>query len=283
VVDVWVSGSDAAGNPFDTLGNSLATPIASWPLALLGPSLDLSHDDTVLSWNNPSPVEGEAVYLEIQALNQGGKGEVAYVLQRAVEGGFWAEVVRVDLVATAGGLTEAQLATVADVGEGESVEYRLLILVDEVEMDRRTVDPLIVKGETVRDGDALAQQASESTFAIVLYIVALVSLSLAMWMLVLNRRIRTEGLEGGLTDETQSVVDEMSAPKVVPEFADAAKVAPMPVQPAAPTAPAATAPAQPVAPGQRPPPPLPPTGLPEGWTQDQWNHFGWQYVESMKK
>jgi hypothetical protein len=175
------------------------------------------------------------------------------------------------------------LATVADVGEGESVEYRLLILVDEVEMDRRTVDPLIVKGETVRDGDALAQQASESTFAIVLYIVALVSLSLAMWMLVLNRRIRTEGLEGGLTDETQSVVDEMSAPKVVPEFADAAKVAPMPVQPAAPTAPAATAPAQPVAPGQRPPPPLPPTGLPEGWTQDQWNHFGWQYVESMKK
>ena len=145
-------------------------------------------------------------------------------------------------------------------------------------MDRRTVDPLIVKGETVRDGDALAQQASESTFAIVLYIVALVSLSLAMWMLVLNRRIRTEGLEGGLTDETQSVVDDMTAPKIVPEFGDAAKVAPLPAQPAAPPAPA-----QPAAPGQRPPPPLPPTGLPEGWTQDQWNHFGWQYVESMKK
>ena len=283
VVDVWVSGSDAAGNPFDTLDNSLATPIASWPLALLGPSLDLSHDDTVLSWSNPSPVEGEAVYLEVQVLNQGGKGDVAYVLQKAVEGGFWAEVVRVDLVATAGGLTEAQMATVADVGEGESVEYRMLILVDEVEMDRRTVDPLIVKGETVRDGDALAQQASESTFAIVLYIVALVSLSLAMWMLVLNRRIRTEGLEGGLTDETQSVVDEMSAPKILPEFGDASKAAPMPAQPAAPPAPAEPAPAQPAAPGQRPPPPLPPTGLPEGWTQDQWNHFGWQYVESMKK
>ena len=31
------------------------------------------------------------------------------------------------------------------------------------------------------------------------------------------------------------------------------------------------------------PPPLPPTGLPEGWTQEQWNHFGWQYVESMMK
>ena len=79
------------------------------------------------------------------------------------------------------------------------------------EMDRRTVDPLIVKGETVRDGDALAQQASESTFAIVLYLVALLSLSLAMWMLVMNRRIRTEGLEGGISDETQSVVDEMNS------------------------------------------------------------------------
>ena len=102
-------------------------------------------------------------------------------------------------------------------------------------------------------------------------------------MLVLNRRIRTEGLEGGLTDETQSVVDEMSAPKILPEFGDASKAAPMPAQPAAPPAPAEPAPAQPAAPGQRPPPPLPPTGLPEGWTQDQWNHFGWQYVESMKK
>ena len=30
--------------------------------------------------------------------------------------------------------------------------------------------------------------------------------------------------------------------------------------------------------------PLPPTGLPEGWTQEQWNHFGWQYIDgfSMK-
>ena len=35
VVDVWVSGSDDAGNPFDTMDNSLLTPIASWPLALL--------------------------------------------------------------------------------------------------------------------------------------------------------------------------------------------------------------------------------------------------------
>ena len=31
----------------------------------------------------------------------------------------------------------------------------------------------------------------------------------------------------------------------------------------------------------RAPPPIPPTGLPQGWTQEQWNHFGWQYVDAM--
>jgi hypothetical protein len=277
VVDVWVSGSDEAGNPFDTMDNSIDAPIASWPLALVGPLMELGHEASVLSWSNPSPVEGEAVTLDISVLNQGGKGDVAFVLQRAVEGGFWAEVVRVDVVASAGGTSEARLATVADVTQGQSVEYRVVILVDEVEMDRRTVDPLIVKGETVRDGEALAQQAAESTFTIVLYLIALVSLSLAMWMLVMNRRIRTDILEGGVVDETEAVMEEMSSGKSLPTIESAvpppAAVAPVPAQPAQPAPAVAAQPA---------PPPLPPTGLPEGWTQDQWNHFGWQYVESLK-
>ena len=280
VVDVWVSGSDEAGNPFDTLDNSIDAPIASWPLALVGPLMELGHEESVLSWSNPSPVEGEAVTLDISVLNQGGKGDVAFVLQRAVEGGFWAEVVRVDVVASAGGTSEASLATVADVTQGQSVEYRVIILVDEVEMDRRTVDPLIVKGETIRDGEALAQQAAESTFTIVLYLIALVSLSLAMWMLVMNRRIRTDILEGGAVDETEAVMEEMSSGKSLPTIEQSAPppaaVAPAPAQRAQPAQPAPAAAAQPA------PPPLPPTGLPEGWTQDQWNHFGWQYVESLK-
>ena len=276
VVDIWVSGSDEAGNPFDTMDNSIDAPIASWPLALVGPSMDLGHEDSILSWSNPSPVEGEGVTLDVSVRNQGGKGDVAFVLQRAVEGGFWAEVARVDVVASAGGMTEAQLPTAADVSEGETVEYRMLVLVDEVEMDRRTVDPLIVKGETVRDADALAQQAAESTFAIVLYLVALVSLSLAMWMLVMNRRIRTQELEGGAVDATDDVIEEMDAGKAIPSIEAAAPVATAPEP--QPTAAPATAPS-----GQRAPPPLPPTGLPDGWTQDQWNHFGWQFVESMLK
>jgi hypothetical protein len=281
VVDVWVSGSDAAGNPFDTIDNSINTPIASWPLALVGPSMDFSHEDTRLSWSNPSPVEGSAVNLNVMVLNQGGKGDVAFVLQRAVEGGFWAEVARSDVVASAGGLTETQLPTMADVSPGETVEYRILVLVDEVEMDRRTVDPLIVKGETVRDGDALAQQASESTFAIVLYLVAIVSLSFAMWMLVMTRRMKVEELEGGVTDEAESVLEDLNQAKNVPDvFLGDSQAENTPTVAAAEPV---TAPAQASTSQQRPPPPLPPTGLPEGWTQEQWNHFGWQYVESMMK
>ena len=30
-----------------------------------------------------------------------------------------------------------------------------------------------------------------------------------------------------------------------------------------------------------PGPPLPPTGLPEGWTMEQWGHYGHQYMQSM--
>ena len=285
VVDVWVSGSDEAGNPFDTMDNSLATPIASWPLALVGPLMDLSHDASTLSWSNPSPIEGASVTLDVSVLNQGGKGDVAFVLQRAVEGGFWAEVARADVVASAGGISEAQLPTLADVNQGETVEYRVLVLVDEVEMDRRTVDPLIVKGETVRDGDALAQQAAESTFTIVLYLIAIVSLSLAMWMLVMNRRIRSEALEDGLVDETAAVMEELNAGKALPAIGEPTPTPSPSASPAPVNAPVAAEPvkASIAVEGERPPPPLPPTGLPEGWTQDQWNHFGWQYVESMMK
>ena len=44
--------------------------------------------------------------------------------------------------------------------------------------------------------------------------------------------------------------------------------APVPVQPVAPIIPAAG-------------PPLPPGGLPAGWTMEQWNYYGQQYLDRM--
>jgi len=181
------------------------------------------------------------------------------------------------------------LPTIANGQVGDSMEFRLLVLVDEVEMDRKSIDPVLIKEQTIRDGEALAQQAQEGTFSIVLYVIALLSLSMAMWLLVVNRRIRQAELDGPSEDQTEEVLEEMSLSKSLPAI-DSNIPPPMGLnmgsQPAmAPTQTIAPAP-QPIAPqstGTRAPPPLPPTGLPTGWTQDQWNHFGWQYVEAMKK
>ena len=278
MVDVWVSGSDSAGNPFDTTGNSIYEPIASWSLALLGPSIDLNAATSSFSWDDPSPIAQQAVNLDFEVRNLGGKGDVSLVLQRAVEGGFWENIARVDIVATAGGELTGSLPTIADADVGDSIEFRLVVLVDEVEMDRTSLDPLFIKEQTIRDGKALVQQAQEGTFSIVLYIVALLSLSMAMWLLVMNRRIREGELDAGVEDQTEEVLESLQTSKMLPAI-DQDLPPPSGLtlpQPSVSPAPAVAAPV-------KAPPPLPPTGLPEGWTLDQWNHFGWQYVESMKK
>ncbi|MDP6866656.1 MAG: hypothetical protein QGG62_06935 [Candidatus Poseidoniaceae archaeon] len=146
-------------------------------------------------------------------------------------------------------------------------------------MDRYNVDPLIVKKETVRDGDALSQQASDGQFAIFMYLVAIASLSAFLWMLVMYRKIKY-GEEEFEIDQTDAVDEEMEA-KTVPELKlDPAIPVPSPVPAPAPQAAIAPPLAQPDPRGVAP---LPPTGLPEGWTQEQWNHFGWKYIEGFSK
>jgi hypothetical protein len=93
-----------------------------------------------------------------------------------------------------------------------------------------------------------------------------------MYLLVMNRRIREGELESGAEDQTEEVLEELENGKMLPAIDSNLPAPSVTVQPTA-------VPAAPV----KAPPPLPPTGLPEGWTLDQWNHFGWQYVESMKK
>ncbi|HJL97059.1 MAG TPA: hypothetical protein QF401_02800, partial [Candidatus Poseidoniaceae archaeon] len=259
MVDVWVSGSDSAGNPFNTLGNTLLQPIASWPLALLGPSIDLNAATSSFSWDDPSPITQQSVGLDFEVRNLGGKGDVSFILQRAVEGGFWEDSSRVDLVATAGAVVAGKLPTVANVEAGENIEFRLLVLVDEVEMDRKTLDPLLVKGETIRDGEALALQAKQGTFSIVLYLIALLSLSLAMWLLVMNRRIREGELEGGASDQTSEVLDELNHSKALPVIDGNIPPPPGLMIPPPQAVPAPIAQATPSA-ATPAPPPIPPTG-----------------------
>ena len=82
------------------------------------------------------------------------------------------------------------------------------------------------------------------------------------------RRIR-RGEDVDESDQTAEVIGEMDA-KMVPEIQQAAAVTPIHSIPPTPQ------------PAVSVTPPLPPTGLPEGWTMEQWNHYGHQYLQNSK-
>jgi hypothetical protein len=292
VVDVWISGSDESGNPFDIYFNSVDEPYASWNLALLGPSFNLNTDTTSLIWDEPSPITGQQVNMVVKAKNSGGKGDVAFVLQRLIVGGNWAEISTVELEAGAGTDIQASLGAIADVEAGEQIEFRVLVLVDGVEMDRRTVDPLIVKHQTSRDADALKEQASEDQFTIILFVIAMLSVGFGVYTMIMSRRIlRDEEFEE--SDQTAEVLADINS-KTLPEidmslppppglvFPPPNTLAgnlPAPIPP--PLAPAGVDTAEEDAEESRGEPPIPPSGLPDGWSQDQWEHFGWQYLDAL--
>jgi cytoskeletal protein RodZ len=98
-----------------------------------------------------------------------------------------------------------------------------------------------------------------------MYLIALAAMSYAVWTMIQIRRIRRgdEEIEG---DQTAEVIEDMMDGKEVPNVPEIS------------VPPTAHAPPEPA---NQPPPPLPPTGLPEGWTEDQWQHYGHQYVASM--
>ena len=291
MVDVWVSGSDAAGNPFDTTSNTVVTPFATWPLALIGPSIDLETTSAV--WDDPSPAPKSAAVLDIQATNEGGSGEIAFVLQRRQDAGFWAEIAREDLTASAASDVQVQLSVMADGEVGDRLEHRLLLLVDGVEADRVPLAPLLLTEEVARDGDALREDIGEQRFSLFLYVITMMSLSAAVWMLVVYRRM-AYGDEGVASeDQTKAVMAEMSeSPKALPELADLPPPPGLNIESSTPLPPGLNMPAPTPVVEATPPaptyttddprglPPKPPTGLPAGWTEEQWAHYGWSYLDA---
>ena len=95
-----------------------------------------------------------------------------------------------------------------------------------------------------------------------MYLIALVSMSFA----VDNGQIRRirRGEEVDESDQTAEVIENMDT-KMVPEIKQARRD---PVQ---------NAPLPPQGAGALHS--LPPTGLPDGWTMEQWNHYGHQYLQ----
>ena len=101
-----------------------------------------------------------------------------------------------------------------------------------------------------------------------MYLIALGSMSFAVWTMVQMRRIR-RGEQLDESDQTAEVIENMEG-KMVPEIQQSAAATPLQNTPQS----------QPALDGVTPP--LPPTGLPEGWTMEQWNHYGHQYLQNIK-
>ena len=140
-------------------------------------------------------------------------------LQELVDGGFWATVSAVEVQATTGTSLSISLPVVANAPAGSSIDHRVMVLVDGVEMDRRSVDSLLVKQETIRDGEALSEQLSTDVFSVTLFIIALGSVSFALYAMVLRRRMLAPETEEALADQTAVVLEDMNASKPVPELA----------------------------------------------------------------
>ena len=91
IVDVWVTGADRAGNPYENIANSELQPFDSWRLVRVGPSIDLPS--SLIRWSEPSPVGGENVTLSIEGLNDiGEEGMVQFQIQKEINPGIWDDV-----------------------------------------------------------------------------------------------------------------------------------------------------------------------------------------------
>ncbi|MBT05255.1 MAG: hypothetical protein CMA92_05785 [Euryarchaeota archaeon] len=291
-VDIWLTGSDFAGNSFDSILNSPEHPFATWDLALLGPNIDLSHSQSIIKWSNPSPNVGDELSLSIQALNQGSKGEVKFVLESLDLSNNWFEVSNLSIIVNPESTFYSSIQYSVENSVSDSIEFRLLVYLGDVEMDRITIEPLLVKDEVIRDGEALAKQAGDELFGVTLFLIALISLSFGLWMLVVSRRMK---LEGGMlddpADQTEEVEQQDSQYKQLPDLDLQKPIQTIPQSSSIPS-PSATIPMLNSVPQITMPPqenvnsniaPLPPTGLPAGWTMEQWEHYGWKYIEALTK
>ena len=118
-----------------------------------------------------------------------------------------------------------------------------------------------------------------------------------MWMLIIYRRMQSSQDEMA-EDQTSIVKDEMET-KALPEILAPSinpEQTPLPIPSGLAIPPGITLPPPQVtvpipepAPqvaqvkdsdDPRGNPPIPPSGLPDGWTLEQWNHYGWKYLDT---
>ncbi|MEE2759252.1 MAG: hypothetical protein VYA86_04660 [Candidatus Thermoplasmatota archaeon] len=205
MVDVWVTGSDEAGNPYLAENNTENSPLTQWRLIRVGPDINLRGEQTEISWDNPSPVGGDVARLSIQGVNENDQsGEITFILLEEISADRWVEVSDAETIVMlepmANWTTTLELQT-QEVDESQIHRYQLIARDRHIDIDWVTIEPIEVKPHTARDGEALSQQIDESRGLFVLYIIAVASLCFGVSMLVLYRREK----QAGLDDEMDSL------------------------------------------------------------------------------
>tara|TARA_Y100001954_G_C15789569_1_gene594320 strand:+ start:147 stop:764 length:618 start_codon:yes stop_codon:yes gene_type:complete len=203
--------------------------------------------------------------------NNGNSGEVGFVLQHLSESGEWNLAAEGNTTIKSGDSAKVSLDVLANGEPGDYLQYRLLLIESGVEKDRMSLPPLLIKESVIRDGAALGTQISEYSFAVVMFVITLLAMSFGVYQMVIIRRIR----RGEDVSQTEEIETEYE--KSVPDLAAAAVIEsdlypPLPVGNPNPVM------LQPTS--QMPP--LPNGQLPPGWTMEQWQHYGQQYLDSLR-
>ncbi len=301
LIDVWITGSDEAGNPYLAGNNTESSPLETWRLVRVGPIIDLRAADTLVSWSDPSPTGGNNATLFVNGNNPGTEsGEVTFVLLENFDNGQWLQVPDVSGVIVIDELSEWSVNIEVPTEEVEQNQVRRFQLVardGHVDIDWLTIEPLTVEPKTARDGEALGDQIESSTGLFVLYIIALASLAFAVSMMVMYRRERQRNIneELDMLDQTDTIEESDFPPPqggvVMPPIPDKNDMPPPPAkspaaQAAAQPEPSAPAPVTPTAP-ETPPTPTQPSGnftdeqlLGGGWSQAQVDAYRVQEVVS---
>ena len=220
MVDVWVTGSDEAGNPYLAENNTENTPLVQWRLIRIGPDIDLRGEHTTITWDNPSPVGGDTAQLSIQGQNNNEHaGEITFILIEEITTDQWVEVTDVETVVSIDSMANWSATIILPtnaVEESEIHRYQLVARDRYIDIDWVTIEPLEVKPHTARDGEALSQQINESKGLFVLYIIAVASLCFGVAMLVLYRREKQAQIDEEADILEQSEMIDMASNPVAP-------------------------------------------------------------------
>ncbi|MBS72462.1 MAG: hypothetical protein CMO20_05890 [Thermoplasmata archaeon] len=229
-VDIWVTGSDAAGNPYVSENNTESSPLAQWYITRVGPIVELTELD--IYWSDATPVSGENVTLNIAGTNQNGEeGTLTFALQQKTKNGDWVYVVNAStnsLLRANGNFTTVIDMATYEVDEEVVERYRIVVKDGHVILDRMSLEPLILQPRVVRDGQAISEQFSESTGTVLLYVALMVALIVIVLLVVMNRNL-TQLDESDPANQTDEVATELSDSPPPPDGFDPNTTPPPPV------------------------------------------------------